>query len=176
MRLAPTFLAAAIATFAPRFAAADAHALTPRSAGDTWAQGQTDEQGQPLLHSLREHALDLAERGQFRWRVGISWKFAHPQSNGMPGAEDRKPMMAVDDVVFSDFERNDDCRIVYFTTGGGIREVMLYARSEAAAWAHVDALFKRFPQIFPGKRGQWAYVKQDADWAEFRAVAAALTR
>jgi hypothetical protein len=92
----------------------------------------------------------------------------------MPGDEDRAPMIAIDDAIHRDFERDDECRIVYFTTGDGIREVMSYAKSEAAAWARVDAIIEQFPDAFPGKRAQWAYVKKDANWSGYRAILQAL--
>ncbi len=153
-------------------AAADGD-IGPGSARDTWLSATSrDEHDQPIIHSLRAAALELTHRARYRWRVGISWRFRHATTNGMPGAEDRTPMSAVDDAIKRDFERGDEHRIVYFTTGGGIREVMLYGTSDAAAWKRIDALFKQFPDDFPGDRRRWAYVKADPEWEAFRQIMA----
>jgi hypothetical protein len=148
-------------------------AVKPGSPDDKW-QLLTTKRRVPLIHSLRWRALELTDRARFRWRFGLTWRFPHAQDNGMPGDEDRAPMIAIDDAIHRDFERDDQCRIVYFTTGDGIREVMSYAKSEAAAWARVDAIIEQFPDAFPGKRAQWAYVKKDANWSGYRAILQAL--
>jgi hypothetical protein len=168
-------LALAIAaTLAAAPVAADG-AIKPGSAADTWLSATSkDEHGDPLIHSLRSAALELSDRARYRWRIGISWRFRHPLANGMPGSADRAPMIAIDDAIHDAFEHDDAARIVYFTTGGGIREVMLYSASESVAWARVDAIFKNFPDWFPGDRARWAYVKQDADWSAYRAVVVAI--
>lgn len=147
--------------------------ITPGSSRDSWISATSrTENDQPLIHSLRAAALDLANRARYRWRIGISWRFRHAAENGMPGSEDRAPMIAIDDAIKRDFERDDEHRIVYLTTGGGIREVMLYGTSEAGAWKRIGALFKQFPDDFPGDRRRWAYVKEDPDWGAFREVVA----
>ncbi|MCU1276461.1 MAG: hypothetical protein JWM53_7 [bacterium] len=136
---------ALVSTLAATRAAADG-AIKPGSAADVWLSAtSSDEHGDPLIHSLRSAALELTNRARYRWRIGLSWRFRHPLGNGMPGTADRAPMIAIDDAIHDVFEHDDAARIVYFTTGGGIREVMLYAASESAAWARVDALFKKFP-------------------------------
>jgi hypothetical protein len=155
-------------------AAADG-GITPGSEGDTWLSATSrDQRNRPIIHSLRSAALQLTNRARYRWRIGISWRFRHAQENGMPGREDRAPMSAIDDAIQRDFQRNDEHRIVYFSTGGNVREVMLYGVSEATAWKRIEALFRQFPDEFPGDRGRWAYVKADADWTMYRAVAAML--
>jgi hypothetical protein len=149
--------------------------IAPGSARDSWTSATSrDGRGRPIIHSLRSAALELTDRTRFRFRIGVAWRFPHALGNGMPGPEDRKPMIAVDDAIHRIFERADENRIVYFTTGGGIREVMIYGTSEAEAWAAVDELIKQFPEQFPGKRAQWAYVKADPDWGGFRAVLTSL--
>lgn len=173
MKLTVPFLGiVALALFTSAARGADLKSESPR---DPWMSGTSrDEKGLPLIHSLRTTALELPNRARYRWRVGISWRFRHALDNGMPGPEDRTAMSAIDDAIQRDFERNDESRLVYFSTGGGIREVMIYATSEVAAWARIDALVKQFPAAFPGKREQWAYVKEDADWSGYRSLVAAL--
>jgi hypothetical protein len=147
--------------------------VKPASAADTWTQGTgRDEHGQPVIHSLRDAALNLVNRARYRWRIGISWRFHHALPNGMPSPEDRARMKAIDDVIFRDFGNDDHDRIVYLTTGGGIRELMIYRTSGTMAWKRIDALCKQFPDEFPGDRQQWAYVKEDANWDEYRSVLA----
>ena len=79
-------------------------------------------------------------------------------------------MVAIDDAIKRDFERNDENRVVYFTTGDEIREVVLYGTSETLAWTHLDALFMQFPDAFPGDARRWAYVKEDPRWGTYRAI------
>ena len=163
------------ATIALAGASADADGdIEPGSAGDTWTSATSKDNGQPLIHSLRTNALSLRNRSRYAWRIGITWRFAHALANGMPGPEDRGQMTAIDDAIHQRFEAHDEQRIVYFTTGGGIREVMLYGTSEAGAWQAIDALAKRFPQELAGDRRRWAYVQRDAGWDEYRAVRAAI--
>ena len=175
MNRAAATLVAAVAAVAVVLAPAPAHAradagIAPGSAKDTWTQAVTTEEDQPLIHSLRAAALELTNRARFRWRFGITWRFRHVLDTGMPAREDRPPMMAIDDAIHDLCERNDDNRIVYFSTGGGIREVVLYASSEAGAWSCVAAVFKKFPDWFPGDRKKWSYVRQDPDWSAYRAI------
>jgi len=111
---------------------ATAAPIKPGGPGDTWVQAVGDDgSGHPLIHSLRNHALELPGRDRFRWRIGVTWRFPHALANGMPGPQDRLPMNAVDDAIHEIFEHDDANRIVYFTTGGGMREVMLYGSDEA---------------------------------------------
>jgi len=165
-----TAVAALLLLVASTRAVADG-AIQPTSAGDSWTQAVTDEGGKPLIHSLRAHALELANRARFGWRLGVTWRFRHVLDSGMPAREDRAPMMAIDDAIHDLCEHDDDNRIVYFTTGGGMREVVLYAASEPAARGCIDRVFKKFPDWFPGNRNKWSYVQKDADWAGYRAIA-----
>ncbi len=166
------FVVAASLALVAAYAVADGD-IKPGSARDSWISATSrDQNDQPLIHSLRAAALELTNRARYRWRVGMSWRFRHATANGMPGAEDRTPMSAIDDAIKRDFERDDEHRVVYFTTGGGIREVMLYGRSEAIAWKRIDALFKQFPDQFPGDRRRWAYVEADPEWKAYRAIQA----
>jgi uncharacterized protein DUF695 len=168
-------LAACALVCAGAVALADGGAIKPFSDGDTWMQTVTkDDGGQPLIHSLRNFALELVNRPRYRWRIGITWRFQHVTTTGMPTTEDRPTMLAIDDAIHSIFERDDAARIVYFSTGGGIREVMLYGTSDKTAWARVDALIKQFPKWFPGPRAKWAYVTEDAEWGAYRTLAKTL--
>jgi hypothetical protein len=154
---------------------ATAAPIKPGGPGDTWVQAVGDDgSGHPLIHSLRNHALELPGRDRFRWRIGVTWRFPHALANGMPGPQDRLPMNAVDDAIHEIFEHDDANRIVYFTTGGGMREVMLYGSDEAAAWERFEALRKRFPDLFPGNRTQWAYVQPDPEWHGYDAAVNAM--
>jgi hypothetical protein len=138
-----------------------------------WSVGTSeDEKGRPIIHIWRRAALDLPNRSGYRWRVGIAWPFPDALVNGMPSPAERVQMTAIDDAIAGLFHQDAELRTVSVRTGGGGREVMLYAKSATVAWKRIDALFKQFPTVFPGGREAHAYVKEDADWSTYRALIA----
>lgn len=125
----------------------------------SWAIGQGENEGLPLLLRSNSSAAPLIGHPEFGLRVGIAVPFNEPTENGLPSPEESEQLFAIEDLLTSHLEANQQAILVLVITTGNMREFIFYAGDKET----IDSSLTKACSNIPSHEIQ-CYIESDPQW------------
>jgi hypothetical protein len=95
--------------------------------------GRTFEDSKPVLYKLLVGALPAAAAaGKLPWLTIISWSYDGSENNGMPSEAVNERMMALEETISGQLERDGFLLQTYSRTGNNLKEFYYYINDREA--------------------------------------------
>lgn len=133
-----------------------------REIPDSWTVKDGTYEDKPIIVK-KNSGLDMIQGREFyKVRTGIAFKFKSAENSGMPDQDENFALYDLEDVIFEIFQRDNNAIVSLIITTNGIREFVIYSRSNE--WSEeCYQLLKRkgFDYNFT------TYNEQDPEWSVF---------
>lgn len=133
-----------------------------REIPDSWTVKDGTYEDKPIIVK-KNSGLDMIQGREFyKVRTGIAFKLKSAENSGMPDQDENFAFYDLEDVIFEIFQRDNNAIVSLIITTNGIREFVIYSRSNE--WSEeCYQLLKRkgFDYNFT------TYNEQDPEWSVF---------
>jgi hypothetical protein len=107
---------------------------------DSWAIARAEDENGPLIVRVNQGLARIRRHADFAHELGVAIPINAPNKVGFPDPPEVAQLKAIEDALIPTLEQNQESILALVSTGGGVREYMLYTRAPDAARARVQAL------------------------------------
>jgi hypothetical protein len=129
---------------------------------DTFSLAEMKEDGKMFLLRFKNNQLRFAERGKYPYQIGIATPL-HTNNNGFPSKEENAQLLAMEEILISEFAKDDLAIFVGAIIGGGMKEFVFYTGNHKTA----ASIFEKLKKEIKHHELQ-CIINNDPEWNVYR--------
>lgn len=133
---------------------------------ETWAAGQTVQDGKPMVVRVNVVLHAVGPLPQFPIEVVITARFEEPDARGLPGPAESAALDAFEAFAVQALSKDDLSKFAAVVTYDGMRDYFFYSRSDPVVADRLKAVVDHRGSAMTGASAQ-----EEPEWATLRSFA-----